>query len=281
MTRGMVSVPDLDSKIHVLRGNLRDMRRVLVAFSGGVDSTYLLAEAVGVLGDDAIALTAISGTLPEAEYADAKALAKELSATHLLVDSHELELDGYRKNPTNRCYFCKTELYGLCVAKATEVGIPVILDGVNIDDLGDYRPGRKAAAEHGIRSPLVEAGFTKADVRAASERLGLRTARKQAFACLGSRFPYGTEITPERLRRIGACEDVLRNLGFRQFRCRFHDTIVRIEVAPDELPRLFEPALREQVTRAMRAQGFLYVTVDLMGYRMGSMNEAIQPVATA
>ena len=270
---------DLDQKIAALRQRLADLGQVLVAFSGGVDSTYLLAEALNVLGDRAVALTAVSGTLPEAEYDDARALGQELGARHLLVDSNELQIDGYRLNAPNRCYFCKTELYDLCVLKAAELGIGAIADGCNLDDLGDYRPGRQAAAEHGIVSPLIEARMTKADVRAASARLGLRTARKAAFACLGSRFPYGTEITPERLSRIGACEQVLREQGFHQFRCRFHDTVVRIELAPGELPRLFsEPGLSDAVVKAMKAQGFLYVTVDLQGYRQGAMNEALTHV---
>ncbi len=252
---------------------------MVVAFSGGVDSTYLLAEAVGVLGGRCTALTAVSGTLPEAEYDDARALAVEIGARHVLVDSNELQIDGYRENPTNRCYFCKTELYGICSAKAAELGVPWVADGCNVDDLGDYRPGRKAAGEHKVRSPLIEAGMTKSCVRAASEWLGLRTARKAAFACLGSRFPYGTEITAERLDRVASCEQFLRDQGFYQFRCRFHDEIVRIEVAPDELVRMVvEPGLREAVVAHMRRCGFSYVTLDLQGYRMGSLNEAIMRV---
>lgn len=250
----------------------------MVAFSGGVDSTYLLAEAIATLGDQCVALTAVSGTLPEAEYDEARALAKELGARHLLVSSNELEIEGYRTNPANRCYFCKTELYTICTAKAAELGVPWIIDGCNVDDLGDYRPGRKAAAENAVRSPLIEAGMTKADVRAASERLALRTARKAAFACLGSRFPYGTEITAERLERIGSCEQFLRDAGFYQLRCRFHDDIVRIEVGPDEIARLLDPELREAVVTHMKSKGFRYVTLDLQGYRMGSLNEALTQV---
>lgn len=274
------STTALDGKIDALRAALAEMDRVLVAFSGGVDSTYLLAEALDVLGDRCVALTAVSGTLPEAEYDEARALATELGAEHLLVDSHELEKDGYRQNSPDRCYHCKTELYTICRHKAGQLDIPWIVDGCNLDDLGDYRPGRRAAGENDIRSPLIEAQMTKADVRAASERLNLRTARKAAFACLGSRFPYGTEITAERLQRIAACEQKLRDMHFHQFRCRFHDDVVRIEVAPDELPRLMDPTIRGPIVAHMKAQGFLYVTVDLEGYRMGSMNATLTSAVT-
>ena len=266
---------DLGAKRARLREILEDLGQVVVAFSAGVDSTYLLAEAVGVLGDRCLAITAVSGTLPEAEYAEAKALAGELGARLELHESHELEIEGYRFNSPRRCYHCKTELYEICLRRARELGIEHVVDGCNLDDLGDYRPGREAASEQGIRSPLIEAGMTKEDVRAASEELGLRTAQKAAFACLGSRFPYGTEITPDRLRRIAACEQKLRSMGFHQFRCRFHDDVVRIEVAPDELARMLDPALRTTLVAFMKEQGFRYVTLDLQGYRMGAMNETL------
>jgi uncharacterized protein len=272
--------PELQSKVDRLQTILTEMKHVLVTFSGGVDSTFLLAISHKLLGDKAIALTAVSGTLPEAEYDDARSLAQELDVEHLLVDSHELEKEGYRQNNADRCFHCKTELYTIATNKAAELRIPWVVDGCNLDDLGDYRPGRIAAQEHKVRSPLIEAQMTKADIRQASDVMGLRTARKAAFACLGSRFPYGTEITAERLNRIAACEQFLRDHGFHQFRCRFHDTIVRIEVAPNEMPRLFEPALRAAMVKHMKQQGFSYVTVDIEGYRQGAMNETLDTSTT-
>ena len=267
----------LRNKLNALTSIMSDMGEVVVTFSGGVDSTFLLAVAQRVLGAKAVALTAVSGTLPEAEYTEAKDLALEMGVTHYLLDSHELEQDGYRKNGADRCFHCKTELYSIATQKADELGIQWVVDGCNLDDLGDYRPGREAARDHAIRSPLIEAEMAKSDIRELSEAMGLRTARKAAFACLGSRFPYGTEITRNRLERIAACEQYLRDRGFHQFRCRFHDTIVRIEVAPDDLPRLIEPKFRTPMVEYMKAQGFNYVTVDLQGYRQGAMNETLNP----
>ncbi len=250
------------------------MERVLVCFSGGVDSSYLLAEAVAVLGGGAVAFTAVSPSLAAEEGADARRLAERLGARHLLVETHELDDPRYAANPVNRCYFCKTGMYGAAGEQARQLGIPYVLDGFNADDRGDHRPGRKAAREYGVRSPLDELGFTKPDIREAARRIGLPVWDKPALACLSSRFPYGIEITPERLAQVARCERVLRELGFRVYRVRYHEAVARIEVAAEELPRLVSSEIREEVVRRFRAAGFQQVVVDPQGYRTGSLNEA-------
>ena len=263
----------LDAKIAHLRDLLAELEQVVVCFSGGVDSGYLLAEAVGVLGDRAVALTAVSASLASEEGAAARNLAEQLGARHLLVDTAEVDDPRYAANPVNRCYFCKVEVYGRAVREAARLGAHRIVDGFNVDDRGDHRPGRQAAKEHGVRSPLDESGFTKADIREAARRIGLPVWNKPALACLSSRFPYGTAITPERLTQVAACERVLREHGFTVCRVRYFDERARIEVAPEEVARFRNAALLGEVTARFRAAGFHEVEVDPAGYRQGALNE--------
>ena len=253
------------------------MGRVAVCFSGGVDSSLLLAVAVDVLGDDALALTAVSPSLAEEEGSAAKRLAKYLGARHVLIETQELDDPRYASNPVNRCYFCKTEMYGKAVERAAELGFSYVVDGFNADDRADHRPGRKAAGEKGIRSPLDELGFTKSDIRAAARRLNLPVWDKPALACLSSRFPYGTEITRDRLTRVARCERILRELGFRVFRVRYHDTVARIEVVPEDFPRVVIPGVCTEIVAQFREAGFHHVALDLQGYRMGSLNVRAGP----
>ena len=262
------------AKLDVLRDTLRGYSRVVVAFSGGVDSAFLLKVAVDVLGERCHAVTAVSETMARSEIADTAALAAELGlgARHHVVESHELERPGFSENPPHRCALCKTELMDVAEPIARELDAAVAL-GTNVDDLGDVRPGITAAIERGARMPMVEAGLTKPEIRALSRELGLRTWDKPQLACLSSRFPYGTTITPERLRRVDAFEDGLRALGFRQLRVRFHDAIARIELMADEIARIVE--VREAVVALGKQLGFTYVAVDLAGFRSGSLNEVL------
>jgi uncharacterized protein len=271
-------MPSLNDKIMGLRSRLSGLDRVVVCFSGGVDSGYLLAEAVGVLGNRAIALTAVSPSLAPEERAGASRLAQQLGARHVLVDTHELDDARYAANPVNRCYFCKTEVYATAVAEANRLGATQVVDGFNADDRGDHRPGRKAAREQGVRSPLDELDFTKENIRDAARRLGLSVWDKPALACLSSRFPYGTAVTPDRLTRVATCERALRDMGFRVCRVRFHEAMARIEVEPDEIPRLQTPAVQTEVLRRFRAAGFETVIIDPLGYRSGSLNEGLAAV---
>lgn len=265
----------LDERYARLKTELARFGSVVVAFSGGVDSTFLLKVAIDVLGrDKVLALTATSPTYPEFEFQEACRLAEQFEAKQLVVESNELEIPGFAQNDRRRCYHCKSELFGICRDKARELGYAEILDGSNLDDLQDYRPGREAACELAVRSPLLEAGLGKEDIRTLSRRLRLATADKQAFACLSSRFPYGTEITAERLQQVDQCETFLRQQGFNNYRVRYHGEVARIEVASAELERFFDRELREAVTAAFKAAGFTYVTLDLQGYRTGSMNES-------
>jgi len=244
----------------------------LVAYSGGVDSTLLANAAHDALGDRAVAVTAVSASLAPAELDESKELAVRIGITHLLESSAETALPQYLANDGDRCYHCKTELYGICERVAAERGLAVIVNGLNTDDLSDHRPGNRAADEAGIRSPFVELGFDKEAIRSHSRRLGLPTADKPELACLASRFPTGTPITITGLERVAAAEEVVAGLGFSQYRVRFHGDLARIEVPAVEIARLADHSLREKLVDGVREAGFRFVTVDLSGYARGSSN---------
>ena len=264
----------ITQKQTALRDHLSALDSVVVAFSGGVDSTFLLYMARETLGaDKVIALTATSPTYPSHEFRESVRLAEQIGVRQIVVESNELEIPGFAGNPVDRCYHCKKELFRVCLEKAKTCGFGVVLDGANRDDLDDYRPGRDAAIELEIRSPLLEAGLTKDDIRTLSREIGLDTADKQPFACLASRFPYGTQITAERLQQVDHCETFLREKGFQTFRVRYHGETARIEVALDAFPRIIDDELRRQLLAVFRQAGFTYVALDLQGYRTGSMNE--------
>ena len=259
-----------------LKTLLKTYGSVAVAFSSGVDSTFLLYAAKEALGDKAIAVTAHSCSFPERELKETKAFCENHNIRQFVFDSEELDIEGFSQNPKNRCYLCKRELFQKIINIAADNGITAIAEGSNLDDNGDYRPGLRAVAELGIKSPLREIGFTKADIRALSRHLGLPTWNKQSFACLASRFVYGETITEEKLGMVDRAEQLLLDLGFHQMRVRIHGTMARIEVMPEEFPKLIEEDIRTRITTTLKSIGFTYITMDLIGYRTGSMNEVLK-----
>ena len=277
----MTNATPLEAKLAHLRDFFRPLPSVMVAFSGGVDSTFVLKVAHETIGDRVLALTTTSPTMPDDDRLSALEMARLIGARHLVIESNELEIPGYARNPIDRCYLCKHNLFTVCEAKARELQIDDIVDGLNLDDLNDYRPGIKAASEKRVRHPLVEAGMSKADIRELSRAMGLPTWDRPASPCLSSRFPYGTTITPDGLRQVEQGERLLHAMGFRVARVRFHGEVARLEVEADEIPRLLEPLTRATIDRELKQLGFRFVTVDLKGFRSGSLNEGLPPATTA
>jgi pyridinium-3,5-biscarboxylic acid mononucleotide sulfurtransferase len=266
---------DVAAKHEKLRQIIGGYRSALVCFSGGVDSMLLLKVAHDVLGERATALTAVSITMARSERQGAIDLARQLGVKHEVVESHELERPGFAANPTNRCYHCKVELLEIARPLADRLGLAEVLLGTNVDDLGDHRPGLDAAKERGARQPMVDAGLTKPEVRTLSQQLGLPTWDKPQLACLSSRFPYGTEITPQRLEQVDAFEDGLRELGFRQLRVRYHGEVARLELEQEALIRAIDPDIRRRVVELGRRLGFTFVALDLAGFASGSLNQLV------
>lgn len=272
----MTESVELLEKMDCLKEYLRSLGSVAVAFSSGVDSTFLLKVAHKVLGDNVIAVTAQSCSFPKRELDEAKAFCEKEGIRHIICDSEELDIEGFCDNPKNRCYLCKRELFEKILALAKEYNLAYVVEGSNMDDMGDYRPGLQAIKELEIKSPLRYAGMTKADIRALSKEIGLPTWEKQSFACLSSRFVYGEQITREKLSMVDRAEQLLLDYGFHQLRVRIHGKIARIEVLPDEFEKLIQPEIRQDVYAKLKEYGFDYVTMDLKGYRTGSMNETLE-----
>jgi uncharacterized protein len=266
----------LSSKLKSLKKILADMQSVLVAYSGGTDSTFLLKVASNVLGDKAIAVTACSETYTPRELHEAKKNAESIGVKHVVVYTNELDDPNFSSNSPERCYYCKTELFTKLFALAKEHGLNYVIDGSNCDDEKDFRPGMRAAAEFHVRSPLKEAGFTKDEIRALSKEMNLPTWDKPPLPCLSSRFPYGTQITREKVSRVARAEEFLADLGIRQLRVRDHDNIARIEVPHADMPMFLDEKISKKIMEKFKALGYAYVTLDLQGYRMGSMNEPLK-----
>jgi uncharacterized protein len=267
-----MATTEVTRKLDRLHEVLASTGGVVVAYSGGIDSTLVAAVAARALGDRALAITAVSPSLPPGEADQARRVAGELGIVHRTVRTHEAERPAYLANGTDRCYHCKTELYDVLARVAEEDDFPVVVSGANLDDLGDFRPGLAAAAEHGVRHPLVEVAMSKSDVREASRELAIPTWDKPASACLASRIPFGVTIKVEELSKVGRAERLLKDLGFRQCRVRVHDDVARIEVDVADVARLAEPGIREKAVEGLRSLGYRYVTLDLEGFRSGSMN---------